>query len=248
MSGRTRLYTSPVRAALLLLLAAAAHAQPGLGPRTEPPLPDTTAARYGTSGALVLGLTEYGFGAGGALRGRLSDDVSLAAELTVGSGRDEREQTFPDGVGGRVTQFKRNYVLLVPLQVGAELRLFRTRVEDNFRPFVHAAAGPALALQWPYFDDVNEDGDRQAGEALLGPLSGLGDAEERLGVGATVAVGAYFGRSRSASTALRFGVQVLHFQTPVDLLVISDRVDDPSRRTFWTPTVSFHVVRLWGRD
>ena len=237
-----------MRAALFLLLAAAAQAQPDLGPRTEPPLPDTTAARYGSSAAYVLGLTEYGFGAGGALRGRVSDDVSLTAELTVGSARDEREQTFPDGVGGRLTQFKRNYVLLIPVLVGAELRLFRTRVEDNFRPFVHAAAGPTLALQWPYFDDENGDGNRQGREELLGPFEGLGDADDRWGVGATVAVGAYFGRSRSASTALRFGVQAMHFPTPVDLLVVAEGVDDPSRRTFWTPTVSFHVVRLWGRD
>ena len=230
--------------ALLVLLAVAASA--AQAQRVAPPLPDTTAALYGSSAALVLVLSEYGLGAGGALRGRVADDWSLTAELSVGAGRDEREQSFGGGLfGERVTPFKRNSVLLVPLQLGVERRLFRAQVEDNFRPFVAVAVGPTLAYQWPYFDDADGDGRRDDGEELTTGLAGFGEGQARVGIGGTVAVGAAFGRSRSASPSVRFGLQGTYFPVEVDLLEITPLVDDPSRRTFVTPVVSLHVAQLF---
>ena len=230
------------RALALALLAAAA---PAWAQRTAPPLPDTTATRYGSSAALVLQLTEYGLGAGGALRQRLSDDWSATAELSVGAGRDEREQSFGGGLfGERVTPFKRNSVLLVPLQIGAERRLFRTRIEDNFRPFAAVAVGPTLAYQYPYFDDLDGDGRRDDDEERTSGLDALTDGQLRVGVGGTVSVGAAFGRSRRTAPSVRFGLQGTYFPVAVDLLEITPLVDDPSRKTFVTPVVSFHVARL----
>ncbi len=248
-SGRRRTLGAasprPVRAAVLLLLALATPALAQPGERLAPPAPDTTARRYGSSGALVLALSEYGLGAGAALRGRLSNDLSLVAEITVGAGIDEREQRFFVGFfGDTVTPFKRNYVLLAPLHVGLERRLFRADVEDNFRPFVHASAGPTFGYQWPYFDDLDGDGQRGEGEERLGAFGGLRDGSARLGVGGTLAVGAFFGRSRRAAQALRIGFQGTYFPVEVDLLELDERVESPSRHTFWTPVVSFHVARL----
>ncbi|MEM0964097.1 MAG: hypothetical protein AAGK21_16340 [Bacteroidota bacterium] len=225
--------------ALALLLAAPAFAQG----RTAAPLPDTTAARYGTSGAVVLALTEYGLDAGGAFRARLTDDLSLTAEVSIGAGRDEREQSFSGLFGERITPFKRNYLLILPFRLGLERRLFRQQVEDNFRPFVQMSGGPTLGLLWPYFDDIDGNGQRSEGEERLGAFAGLGDADVRLGLGATVAVGAAFGR-RSAQS-LRFGLRGDYFPVEVELLETAPNVDDPSRQIFLTPVVSFHVGRLW---
>ena len=230
----------PLVLALLALAAGAGRAQG----RMAPPLPDTTAARYGTTGALVLVLTEYGFGVGGSVRARLTDDVSFVAELSAGAGRDEREQSFIGFFGERVTPFKRNYVALVPLQVGLERRLFRRAVEDNFRPFVHATVGPTFALQWPYFDDVDGDGRLDGSEETLGPLAGLDAGSPRVGVGGVLAVGAFFGRGRRTTQAIRFGVQGTYFPIEIDLLELRPDVEQPSRQTFVTPVVSFHVARL----
>ena len=233
-----------MRAALLLIPLALAALPAGAQGRVAPPLPDTTAALYGTSGALVLALSEYGLGAGGALRGRLADDWSATAELSIGAGRDEREQSFGDGLfGERVTRLKRNNVLLVPLQVGVERRLFRATVEDNFRPFVALAVGPTLAYQWPYFEDLDGDGRRDDDEELTTGLSGLGDGQARVGIGGAVTVGVAFGRSARALPSIRFGLQGTYFPVPVDLLEVTPLVDDPSRKTFVTPVVSFHVAR-----
>ena len=235
-----------MRPAVLLALLLGAASVRAQGPERLAPLPpDTTAAFYGSSAAAVFVLTEYGFGLGTALRGRVSDDVSLVAELSVGAGRDEREQRFFVGFfGDTITPFKRNYVLLAPLHAGVERRLFRSSVEDNFRPFVHVSAGPTLAYQWPYFDDADGNGRLNEGEERLGPFGGVGEGEARLGVGGTVALGAFFGRSRSTTQALRFGLQGTYFPVEVDLLEIDDRVEQPSRKQFWTPVVTFHVARL----
>lgn len=234
----------PLVLGLVFLLAVLAARPVGAQDRVAPPLPDTTAARYGSSGAFVLMLTEYGFGAGGSVRLRLTDDVSFVSGLSVGAGRDEREQSFIGFFGERVTPFKRNYVALIPLHVGIERRLFRQSVEDNFRPFVIAAVGPTMAYQWPYFDDADEDGRLDEGESVLGPFAGLGRGEARFGIGAELGVGAFFGRGRRTTQAVRFGFQGMYFPTEVELLEIRPDVEDPSRQTFWTPVVSFHLARL----
>ena len=239
------------RLALASLAAGVLAVGPGAAAqRVAPPLPDTTAARYGTSGALVFGLTEYGLSAGLSGRVRLTDDLSFTSEIGLGAGRDEREQSFTvDPLGTRVTALKRNYFLMVPIHLGLERRLFREAVEDNFRPFVHADVGPTIGYQWPYFDDLDGDGARDDGEALLGAFGGLDDGEARLGVGGTLTVGAFFGRSRRNTQALRFGLQGTYFPAEVDLLELPSEgasVEDPSRKAFWTPVVSFHVARLLG--
>ena len=145
-----------------------------------------------------------------------------------------------------MTPFKRNYVVLVPLHAGLERRLFREQIEDNFRPFVSLAVGPTLAYQWPYFDDLDGDGvfDAGEGEVALGLTAGIGRGEARLGAGGTLAVGAHLGRGGTAR-AVRIGLQGTYFPVAVDLLEDDPaRVESPSRKTFWTPVVTFRVGRL----
>ena len=228
-------------AALLAALAVPAGAQPA----EPPPLPDTTAARFGSSAAFALRLSEDGLGAGAEARTRLGDDRSVVFETALGAARDEREQQFFVGLlGETVTPLKRSYAVLVPLHVGLERRLFRQAVEDNVRPFVAFTAGPTFAVQWPYFDDRNGDGIRDAGEDRLGALGGLEDASVRLGAGGTLAIGVAAGGTRRAVQSLRFGFTAHVFPARVDLLELQPGVASPSRRTFWTPTVSFTVGRL----
>jgi hypothetical protein len=165
----------------------------------------------------------------------------------LGAGRDEREQQFFVGLFGEtVTPFKRNYVLMAPVHVGLERRLFPESIGDDFRPFAQLTAGPTVAYQWPYFDDANGDGLRDEGEERLGPWRGIGRGDVRLGAGGTIAVGAYFGRGR-ASQGLRFGYAGSYFFEPVELLEEDPEVEGPSRRFFGTPVVSFHLLRMVGR-
>ena len=226
----------------LLLVAFPARAQPDA---LFPPPADSAAAAYGTGTGVSLLLSEYGFGLGGLYRARIGEATSLLVEGSVSVGKDEREQQFFVGLfGDTVTPFKRNYVLLMPTHAGVEQRLFRETIEDNFRPFVQLTGGPTFAYQWPYFRDADNDGIREIDEDLYGPFGGFGQGEIRLGAGGTVAVGAYFGRSRRSAQGIRFGYTGHYFFEPVDLLELDPEVEEPSRQFFGTPVVGFHFVRL----
>ena len=236
-----------VRSVIGCVFALAAFAA-GPAPEAQPlpPLaPDTTAAVYGASTAFVVRLDQSGFGLGTAARARLTDDLSLTMEVAAGAAKDPREQQFFVGFfGDTVTPLKRNYALLLPLHVGLERRLFRESVESNFRPFAALAGGPAVALQWPYFDDVDGDGVLGEGEERLGVFRGLGDVDPRVGVGGSTTLGAYFGSGTQRSQGLRFGFTAHYFPSEVELLEPRPEVESPSRRWFVTPVVSFHLVRL----
>jgi hypothetical protein len=211
------------------------------------PAPDSAATRFDTGGGVAVLLTEFGLGAGALYRVGVGSATSLLVEASLGAGRDEREQQFFVGLFGEtVTPFKRNYVLMAPVHVGLERRLFQEAIEDDFRPFVQLTAGPTVAYQWPYFDDANGDGLRDEGEERLGPWRGLGRGDVRMGAGGTIAVGAYFGRGR-ASQGLRFGYAGSYFFEPVELLEEDPEVEGPTRRFFGTPVVSFHLLRMVGR-
>ena len=234
----------PMRFVLVALLTVAggARAQPDT---VFPPPPDSAAAASGTGVGAALLLTEYGFGLGGLYRARVAGGTSLLVEASVSVGKDEREQQFFVGLfGDTVTPFKRNYVLLMPAHAGVEQRLFSRQIEDNFRPFVQLSGGPTVAYQWPYFEDLDGDGIREVGEDLYGPFGGFGEGDVRLGAGATVAVGAYFGQSRRSAQGVRFGYTAHYFFEPVELLELDPEVEEPSRQFFGTPVVGFHFVRL----
>lgn len=232
-------------ALLLSLLAAALCSVAQAQPLPEPPKPEGP-AHYGTGiGATIL-LTNYGFGLGGVYRQALGESTSFVAEVTIGSGKDEREQEFFVGFfGDTVVPFKRSNFLILPLHVGLERRLFRSSVEDGFRPFMQVLGGPAVGFQWPYFDDENRDGVRDSGEDKLGILSGLGDGSFRAGLGGTLAFGAYFGESRRATQGIRIGYTASYFFEAVELLEPRPEVESPTQHFFGTPVVSLHLVRLF---
>lgn len=228
--------------AVLTLWSVCGQAQPLPEPPPEPEGP----AHYGTGlGATIL-LTNYGFGLGGVYRRAVGEATSLAVEVSIGSGKDEREQEFFVGFfGDTVVPFKRSYFLMAPLHAGLERRLFRASIEDSFRPFVQVLGGPALGFQWPYFEDENANGIREGDERKLGVLSGLDNGSFRVGIGATLAFGAYFGESRRATQGIRIGYVGSYFFEAVDLLEPRAEVESPTQHFFGTPVVSLHLVRLF---
>ncbi len=224
-------------AAWLLLLAAAPAAQ-----GQQPSGSDTTAARYGSGIGAEIVLTNSGFGLGGYLRYRFEPGTSALLEIHLAPGKDPREASFFDRFGQRDIPRKAHYLLIAPVHVGFQYRLFADRIEDNFRPFVQLAAGPAFGWAYPYFEDENGNEQLDEGERVYGTFAALQRGEPRTGVSAVLAVGAFFGEGRRAARGVRVGYEATYFFRGVQLL---EPQVQPARRFFGTPTISLIFGRLW---
>jgi len=230
-----------MRGCVLLLSLVCATAGVAQSP-PDGPINAEQGPRYesGIGGALLL--TNHGFGIGGVFRHGLFGSTSLIVDASIGAGKDEREQEFFAGpFGETVTPFKRHYFLMMPVTVGLEQRMWATSIEDNFRPFVQLTGGPVLGYQWPYFDDLNDNGIRDPGEPVRGPFD-LSGGSFRLGVGGLVAFGAYFGEGDGNTLGLRIGYAAQYFHEPVDLMEPRPEIVGPSKQYFGTPSVAFLLL------
>lgn len=217
-------------------------------PPLAPALVDTAEAWRAGWGVRVR-VSESGFGLGAYAARRLSPDWAAVATLHLSNVTDERESKF-FGLGGTTTiPEKLNYLLVLPLQVGAQHRLFRRRIASNFRPFVTLTAGPTLAWRSPYFDDCTGDdevtpgatcNERPEGERTFSALESLPRGTPLAGVGGELALGADFGEGRRVQ-GVRIGVALDYFPTAVRLLEADARPD--AQTTFASP----FVVLSFGR-
>lgn len=240
----------------LLVLIALLIAAPAASAQQDDPFADTLGTpRYGTGAGGALLLTNSGFGIGGYGSVRVGPLTSLVAELSLSSVRDERETKF-FGYGGPTIQNKANYLFVAPLRLGVFRRLFSREIEDNFRPYVHASAGPTLGWVAPYFGDCNGNArfDRSAdcnGDGLVSPgegereydaLAAFPKGRARLGAGGQIAIGAHFGYSTRMAQGLQIAYRFDYFPDAVALL--EPRIKPP-QRFFGTPVVSFTFGRLF---
>lgn len=214
---------------------------------------DTTSAEpdnpYGTGAGFQLMLTNSGFGLGGYGQWAVSPSTSFLVETSIGAGKDRREQKFFDFFGRSYVPFKHHYFLQMPVRVGVHRRLFREEIQENFRPFVQASAGPTLGWQWPYFRDANGNGvfepQRPNNETRYGSLESFFKGETRFGMGGMVGVGVFWGTSRSTAQGVRIAYSFNYFPRAVPLMQDVPELENSSRHYFGSPTISLVFGRLW---
>ncbi len=197
---------------------------------------------YGSGFGAEILLTNSGFGLGGYYHRARPDVTSLRAEFSVGAGKDERELKF-FRFGSSFIPNKANYLLMMPTQVGITRRLFRDAIEDNFRPYVQVTGGPTLGWEYPYFNDVNGNGEYDAGEEqTYDSIGALPKGELRFGLGGTIAIGAHFGSSKKVTQGVRIGYSFTRFVEGIQLL--EPQVQE-AQRYFGTPTITLTFGRLF---
>lgn len=237
LRGRSRLRAALVVVALALPCGAVAPVS-GQVPIREGGLQE---APRGLGGQVLL--TNSGFGLGVFVRRRVQDDRVATFELSLSSIEDEREVAFFDRFGERDVPNKASYLIEIPFRIGLERRLFRSRIEDNFRPFVHVAGGPVIGWTYPYYDDENENGVLDTNEPTYDILSGIRRGHVVPGVGAALSVGANFGPLSGSTQGIRLGFQVTRFRDDIDLLEPS--IKQP-KDVFMTPFIMVYFGRLSG--
>ncbi len=201
--------------------------------------PDSSRSAIGRGGEVVL--TNSGFGLGGFLTGSLNHQWGIRLEASIGAVKDEREVAFFDRFGRRDVPNKANYLVEIPVVVGVERRLFASRIEANFRPFLSVSAGPALGWVYPYFDDENENDRFDEGEVTYDVLSGLRHGSLKTGVTASVSFGARFGAMNAPGYGVRFGYRFTRYTS--DIALLEESIKAPSSQ-FVTPVVTVYFGSL----
>ncbi len=197
----------------------------------------------GRAYGLQVVLTNSGFGLGGYVSSDIALGQRLSFEVILGAAKDEREVAFFDRLGSRDVPNKANYLLEVPLQVGLEQRLFKSQIEDNFRPFLFASAGPLIGWAYPYFDDANNNNVLDSNEKSFDVISGLGRGHVEPGVSVGLFLGAHFGSPKTTSQGVRIGYRLSYYKNPIALL--EESIKTPSRR-IGTPVISVYFGRVRG--
>jgi hypothetical protein len=129
-----------------------------------------------------LMVSTNGFGLGTFYRHEYSDELSGFIDFSISEAKDDDEIDYIDIYGNSYSPGKVNRFLVMPLFLGLEKRLFKDDILDNFRPYINAAAGPAIIYVFPYDQEY---------------FSALGKGQPKYTAGGYVGIGAYFGSEKS---------------------------------------------------
>lgn len=141
-------------------------------------------------------LGESGFGFGGFYRHELSTKFSLFGDISFSESKDEREFEYIDFFGNTFTIGKKNRVFQIPINFGAQYRLFEKELTDNLRPYINAAVGPTVVLTTPYSEEF---------------FKAFGSASVHFAAGGYVGFGANFGLDKSNLIGLNFRYYYIRF-------------------------------------
>lgn len=138
-------------------------------------------------------MSSDGFGLGTFYGFHFSDQLIGKINFSISESKDEREfEIYNPYTGDIFVPNKINRFLVMPLFFAAEYRLFKDEIMDNFRPYISAAAGPALIFSSPYNKEF---------------FSSLKYGKAHYTLGGYIGAGAFFG-----SDLLRvFGLNVRYY-------------------------------------
>lgn len=175
-------------------------------------------------------LNNFGFGVGGHYNKVISDYTELYFRTGITGIRDVSEQTFQSFFTGNRTipnKYKRAFGF--PFLFGLQHRIFPRAITDNFRLFVGAGLGPAMAFTYPYLDDADENGfrtiriDPQTGrirgaERLNDFFTGWRDGSTHWGFSGELTIGADLGSSFDHRAKIEFGYFFYYFSEGLQIM------------------------------
>ncbi len=141
-------------------------------------------------------LGESGFGFGGFYRHELSTKFTLFGDISFSESKDQREFEYIDYFGNSFTVGKKNRVFQIPINFGAQFRLFEKELTDNLRPYINAAVGPTVVLTTPYSEEF---------------FKAFGTTATHFAAGGYVGFGANFGLDKSNLIGLNFRYYYIRF-------------------------------------
>lgn len=248
------------------------YIEPDILPPDTPVSPFDFGLKNGATFNLMV--TNNGFAIGGQYRRVISPMTEALLEIQISALKDSREQAFFSIWGQQIIPNKYNRVLTFPIMGGVRHRIFSNYINDNFRVYLQASAGPALTFVYPYFNDIlfspllfpsageNADnlplGVRINDIQINDVFQGWGDGEWIVGGTGKSSITIDFGNSFKSLTSVEFGVQFFYYPDGIQVLepnrlvvnqgVITDRIIGggfSAERWFITPTITLMFGGMW---
>lgn len=133
---------------------------------------------------------DAGFGIGTFFRKQFDIKWTAFADISFSETKDDREFEYYDPFQGIfITAFKKNRIFQIPLNFGAQYRLFENELTDNLRPYLSAGVGPTMIITTPYEEEF---------------FSAFGRAQSKYALGGYVGFGANFGLDKSNLVGINF--------------------------------------------
>ncbi len=106
---------------------------------------------FKSSWGIDLSVAENGFALGTFYRYQFRDVYSLQATLNFMTAKDKNEVEYIDPWTGQTfVPNKVNRIMVLPISLSLQYRLFKDALSDNLRPFLMAGLGPTLIFTTPY--------------------------------------------------------------------------------------------------
>ncbi|MBN2732725.1 MAG: hypothetical protein JXR26_09875 [Balneolaceae bacterium] len=178
-------------------------------------------------------VNNFGFGIGGTYSHALGQYTELTFFTGITGIRDVSEQSFQDFfTGQRIVPNKYNRALGFPFIFGLKKRIFPREIADNFRFFVAASGGPAMAFVYPYLNDKDNNGYRSSRivetpggrqvqvftEEKNDIFSGWGDGSTEWGAAGEIKVGVDLGSNFKQQSTLEIGYFFYYFDQGLQIM------------------------------
>ncbi len=211
---------------LLVFLIPSRGTSQTLEPEVQEIIPNITNIRnqYDSGFGFNIVMNNFGFGLGGEYRTVVAPRTELLASLRATGLRDASEQTFTDVFfGQQIIPNKYQRAFSFPLLLGMRHRLFSDIIQDDYRFFVSASMGPAMAFTYPYFQDVNDNGYREQFQTFYEPVNdiftGWGKGDWHMGGTGEIKIALDIGSNFSRLNSIEFGYFFYYFPDGIQMMM-----------------------------
>ena len=164
-----------------------------------------------------LDLSNNGFGMGFFYRHEYDDELSGMINFTISDVKDNSEVEQYDWYGNTVIPGKLNRLMMMPLFVSVQYRLFKDDIDDNFRPYITGGLGPAMILVAPYAT-YTDDGYGGMQQNQIDFFTSLKYAQPRYTVGGFIGAGLYFGSQQGSMTGISMRYLYIPYSPGIEVM------------------------------
>lgn len=136
--------------------------------------PEKSLSETRSNWGLNVSFSDNGYGLGATLYKKLSENSDAFFNLSVSSAKDDREFETFDIFGNSFTPFKKNRLIMFPLNIGMQVRLFKEDVSDNLRPLVSFGIAPTAIVYTPYDKSFFPSFSYAKAKYTVGGFAGIG--------------------------------------------------------------------------